>query len=110
MPDPFASVHANQMDEGDLAVIASHLKDLLEHPGWLFVQDLLEAKAEMVKGSAKGDPALISKAITKDPMQAAAHFAELAGRVRGMGTAREIVHSVLVVASNKHAAMMQREN
>ncbi len=86
------------MEHRDLLRRASDLRELLEHPGWAFLQELVGVHADMVRKAVDRDPDVLARLIAKDPVDAARMLGRAGGELRGLKQALGIPADVVAVA------------
>jgi hypothetical protein len=78
------------MEHRDLLRQAEDLRELLQHPGWGVLQELVGVQAEFVRHVVDRDPDRMAAMIVKDAVDAARVLGRAGGELRGFKTVLEI--------------------
>lgn len=87
------------MEGGEFLRRAGDLRDLVQHPGFAFLEELLAVEVAGIRARAKAeDPLLLARRIAEDPAMAAVKLASSGGEARGLERFGVFVQRMLQLA------------
>lgn len=98
------------MDPLELIARANHVRELVEHPGWAFVKELIDDQVEAARKVVPVDPRLAATHVAADPLKVAVKWADAGGQMRGLETLASTVATIVELADSVQAKIEAEED
>lgn len=106
---PSARTYLDGLDSSEFLRRAGDVRELLQHPGWGQLRELVAIQAAHVRSRSERDPLIVARSIAADPIKAAVTAASAGGEARGLEQIVDLAEATVALADQVQQ-QIEREN